>query len=547
MNTTSVQGKPRTRYLAWLTAAFMALLLSACGAGDGKDNSEAQASAANQQTPPPMQLVMGYFEPNEDRWRYDLINLISPQSGRIVWSLQADNLSADTSATMGFDATGLPVSHGAAQRLFYVAMDKGHVYTVTLRGDSNPQPRQLTTVSDACSIERVINSDGTGDSAWVLVSLAGANKQCDGPEWWGSDDQVVLVGSWQTPTDAAISFNVRPSSILVTPYTTAGQFKGLLWSNVEGLSLVDTRGVRHDLLDASLAQARFLSLVPGNGQQAYIQAGQKIHVLDWSGDKLTLVGSQPAAVLKTASLMTTISIVPSWATEEGLYFVDDARLWRLDGQHRLTSVATLPDVDLNNVLLHEREYTANELLLIQHHDLAPGGARVQAISRTSGSLRTVYQTPEAAQMAPIIKVNGRVAIILQAEDQTNTRWTIARVDLSTGNAARVMACGVSILNMLSTHDTHAALTHLTWCQADAAGTCPVSSVMGYNVAQDVARPLATNDLARTEANWSIVNIQQADATNNPAFTSYTPVPAGGHLRKVWRFEPDTVGSLKLVQ
>jgi len=523
----------------------MALLLSACGAGDGKDNSEAQASAANQQTPPPMQLVMGYFEPNEDRWRYDLINLISPQSGRIVWSLQADNLSADTSATMGFDGTGSPVSHGAAQRLFYVK--QGLIYTVTLRGDSNPQPRQLTTVSDACSIERVINSDGTGDSAWVMVSLAGANKQCDGPEWWGSDDQVVLVGSWQTPTDAAISFNVRPSSILVTPYTTAGQFKGLLWSNVEGLSLVDTRGVRHDLLDASLAQARFLSLVPGNGQQAYIQAGQKIHVLDWSGDKLTLVGSAPAAVLQTFLAVTATGMIPFWATEEGLYFIDDGRLWRLDGQHRLTAVATTPDVNVYYVDGGIRSYTANELLLLEHNNEPFAGARLQAISRTSGSLRTVYQAPDAAESAPIVKVNGRVAIILQAEDQTNTRWTIARVDLSTGNAARVIASGVSILNMLSTHDTHAALTHLTWCQADAAGTCPVSSVMGYNVAQDVARPLATNDLARTEANWSIVNIQQADATNNPAFTSYTPVPAGGHLRKVWRFEPDTLGSLKLVQ
>ncbi|MBI5925087.1 MAG: hypothetical protein HY836_05755 [Aquabacterium sp.] len=531
----------------WLgcTMLVAALLLSACGAGDGRDDNQASPnSLAANPANAAYQVALAYATPLDDPWRGDQpqeIKVISPQTGQVVWSLASETLSVALSTSMTVNADGVPISQGPAQRLFYI--DQGVVQTLSLQGDTTPRPRQLSQTSAACRIERVINSDTSGDVAWLLVSLPGANGQCDGMNASDTDDVPVLIGSWQTASEPPVRIDFYPHWMLGPRYTPQGQLTGLLLSTPSGITFIQADGGRRSIDDPSLFGARLLGQVPGKVDQAYVKIEQAIHVLDWSDGRIALSTAPAARLTNTNPSAPRVA----WAHETGLYFIVDGRLWQLDGQHRAQAVATPPDLDESRLGDDVAVSTPQELLFVQDVPGSPGKTQVRALSRTTGAAYTLFESVQANQPDPIVLTLGRVALILQAEDMSETRWTIARADLSSQQTAQVVARGVSILHALLTSQTHGGMTHMVWCQANAGAQCPVASLVSYNVEQNLARPLATSQLAREQGVWSILNISQIEHTGAPVFTSYTPLQGGGHQRRTWQFNPDGQGSLKLVQ
>lgn len=323
------QSRPNNGLRVAGMALFSALTLAACGGGGGGGNTDAQAKP---------QSVYGSYTAIETRSLdgtgnktqlqiVDIRNGVVAQRYNLPPALSAGEYPTSSWATIFqavVDADGMGFQQGGASQVVFI--QSGKLMLLDLAGGALGTAHQLTSIADACSVDRrmaYLSADGR--HAWLRVMTAGADHDCS----QSTDNVISLVSTDMSTTDAPVASGLSSGlSIAAVLRDKAGQSQGLLVLDRDRHTLAvyadNLKTLRYDVpltgqtLNGTEA-ARVLADSPVNYQQGLLQVGAKVYLADWSGDVMTL--SQP--IISNLRYPLANSTAPVVAVGNSRFYVGD--------------------------------------------------------------------------------------------------------------------------------------------------------------------------------------------------------------------------------
>lgn len=375
---------PAIKRVAVLAAAVcMAASLAGCGGGGGGGGGAVLPPAPV--VPPPSVAAAD---------SYLVAGSSSSETGHRVLVADAETEATRSAAVLSLpvqaappmltatayvaDANARTLSHRGSAMAFFV--NAGQLWQINLTRSSTPAGVRISAIADACRPLLVAPLDTAALDAWVLVSTAGADGNCD----TAADNGQAFVRSSTAATDAA---TYLPAGTHVQPAYLSGDDGSLWW-----MLALDTAAATPRLV-AYGPQLNRVDVAGGEG----IQSLQGLRY-GASADDGTFVRADNSLRRIEAS-PTTVSIGAPQLTYSGtswlavydrptLYLNDGANIYKVQGSAAATLLATPNPGSASSLLLAQ---STDKLVLRQQQ--ASGASVVSAIDKQSGAVTPLLSLP----------------------------------------------------------------------------------------------------------------------------------------------------------
>ncbi|WOB07334.1 hypothetical protein [Piscinibacter gummiphilus] len=470
----------KSRARVWALCGAV-LFVSACGGGGDSGASSAPSTPTPPPPPPPAQeeLLVAGFGFNGPTETLVVVDPAQPTPLRLS-TLVDQHLEV---SHLTFDTTGRRITLGSSTAVYYVR--NGRLFQVSLRKNQSNQPRQISSVADACSVDDWHPfSYSTGDDGWVEVTTSGADGSC----FPGPDNRKVFVRRGTPATDLPTSLpdGVRITSALPDPASAA----------LLGFIAYDTRAVPSKLALYSPTLTHVSDVVGGTGRlplellsfrpggplttSAYAKSGSSVVRLDWSASSATLSSlSMPFSI--------TVDIdgnAECLSDDAAMYCVSGFLLRRLDAAGTVSTLATMANTDGSSVTL--RGLTAGHLVVQQSTDTSSG--QVFAVPKLGG---TPLALAPAFGQKYVVGVHGNEVVY----STLGSSRVIRRIGIDGSNDRLITILNsgypMPVSNPTVPSVSVGTLDTVMWCDVPSAGHCTNGTIRSYDLQSGTTTALGT--------------------------------------------------------
>lgn len=470
----------KSRARAWALCSAV-LLVSACGGGGDSGGSSAPSAPTPPPPPPPAQeeLLVAGFGSTGQAETLVVVDPAQPAPLRLS-TLVDQHLEV---SHLSFDTAGRRMTLGGSTAVYYVR--NGRLFQVSLRKNQSNQPRQISSVADACSVDDWHPfSYSTGDDGWVEVTTAGADGSC----FAGPDNRKVFVRHDTPATDLPTSLpdGVRITSALPDPAS----------ATLLGFIAYDSRTVPAKLALYGPTLAYVGDVVGGTGRlplellsfrpggplttSAYARSGTGVVRLDWSASSATL-----------SSLATPISVtVDSEGNAEclsddtAMYCASGFLLRRIDAAGTVSALATMASADGSSVTL--RGLTAGHVVVQQGADTSSG--QVFAVPKLGGAPLALAS---AFGSKYVVGVHGNEVVY----STLGSSRVMRRIGIDGSNDRLITALNsgypMPVSNPTVSNLSIANLDAVMWCDVPSAGHCTNGTIRSHDLQSSSTLALGT--------------------------------------------------------
>lgn len=457
------------------------LLVSACGGGGNDGGSNAPSTPTPPPPPPPAQeeLLVAGFGPTGQAETLVVVDPAQPTPLRLS-TLVDQYLEV---SHLSFDTTGRRLTLGSSTAVYYVR--NGRLFQVSLRKNQNTQPRQISSVADACSVDDWHPfSYSSGDDGWVEVTSSGADGSC----FAGPDNRKVFVRHGTPATDLPTSLpdGVRITSALPDPASAA----------LLGFIAYDSRTVPAKLALYSPTLAYVSDVVGGTGRlplellafrpggplttSAYARSGTSVVRLDWSAGSATLSSpSTPFSI--TVSSNGDAECV---SDDIAMYCVSGFLLRRIDASGTVSTLATLASADGSSVTL--RGMTSGHVVVQQGAD--PSVGQVFAAPKLGG---TPLALAPAFGAKYVVGVHGNDVVY----SNLGSSRVMRRIGIDGSNDRLITALNsgypMPVSNPAVQNMSIGNLDTVMWCDVPSAGHCTNGTIRSHDLQSASTTALGT--------------------------------------------------------
>jgi hypothetical protein len=545
----TVGGRTWATVRTGMVSVVAAWALSGCGGGGTKETNidipkpapaPTGGAAATAQA---QALLIGYQAGSDNNATTNMV-AVDPSTGKVVWSQPTEDDAFAYEQVI--DSTGVAQQIQSVRQLFY-AYD-GRIYGLKLTAAPNVQPYQISSVANACNIQRVLNSDPSGLNAWLIVTTAGADKKCNDTDGNGQpyNKQMLVHTSFGVADGGApYPFDIAASTLAIT--NSQGVLAGIVGYHAETkqLGFINQKGETLPVKDGSISSPNgyyIYGRVPGSMTQAYVLVDKQILKLDWS-EAPTLKVPTPDA---PAVMVFSGDVGPALIAQQYLYVFDGGTLRRFDGQGTETPLSKPIRMAFTPRVASQ---TPDYIVVDQYG--SDGNVSWYAITKKTGDAKLIYKGDAKSALSMRV-ATGNVVLLVTKTDLNKLTESITRFDLDKpGSKEELFGGEVRLIRPLmslpvSQDFSSQAITHLVLCHAvDATtGTCPASQTFIYDVQANKQRPLASSTIASNEPVWSSFSF---GITFGQRYLMTTWSESGNSTTsKLWMFDPNVEGSLTLV-
>lgn len=573
-------AKPRiqTKFLTTSLLCAGLSLLSACGGG----SDDKPTDKPRDLTPSAVNATFSMIETRQKdasglvRVKLNVVDLRTGAVARsydLANELRSDEYpSADWDATAQFkvDADGLGGQQSGLSLMLFIQQRK--VMALDLGASTLGTARQISSLANACAIDRDnVYLTPDGQRVWMRITTAGADTDCNKRD----DNQIALISTDMSELDASVASGQSSGLALITALPdTASQSKGLLVLNRDTGTLqvydntlkilLDTVAVT-DHVPLSTEVVRKLATSPTNRQQALIQLGASVYLIDWRGAKLQL-GTPVTSVDPTVTHPVVIKDADTF------YLGFDNKGQAINaigtpGAARFDFPAEMGDIV-------DAWPTASGLVVKQAiRRLASSSGSTSTSSGTMSSTIVTPAPPAApAPMVPastlwsfnkaklsysmlassgtdieheldIEAVNGDTVFFSQPNASAN--WRDVRQVNASGGVPDTIVSNVWIVDRVQNPRFRPGsdnIQQLVWCETTAAVGCANSKLVGYNLS--TAQKTTLGNLA-VSGGWlgsNLFGVRDTWVGRNSLLGLALGKP-NSYTTDIWMINPDTTGSL----
>ncbi len=537
--------------IRWSVVTVCLSVLTACGGGGPDKEPEADA---------PLSASYAVTQSDSTYSIYGAqLDIVDPSSAELLRSVQVDRADAwvtTLSRSLSADGRSLTMQHEVA--LYYI--DSQRVRAVDLTRGSTTQPRQVSSLADACRVLWHLDSDLTGKDSWLAIVRAGADGDCE----TGADDEFALVHSSTAATDTANAGPFSLPDLVTSGYNAAGQLNRLItfernegqfvqWQPADGLArsaVTNGGGIPAN------ADVRWLGWLPGFQDKGIVQINGTLRMLSWNDAGATLSASLASGVVPfgpfVAADASRLYVVAGQTSQVILAF---------DSTGTATQVATLnEDKGAATALM-----VSNDALWVAQKDEAATTtpSTLTSIAKTTGDALVVdrYDVPDGLPSdlgLTLVGVNGPRLVYAKPADQDDDDAIGFHVVDSANGAPRVLAPRVQGIgwqqNPTALIGQTRAITQVIWCDIGTPATptgCAATRFKGYNLATGVITPLGPQMLnadASAVVEYAFIGSQDGQS----ALISTTAVSYSDNnfvsnvTTRLWQFKPDVANSLRFI-
>jgi hypothetical protein len=548
----TIGGRTWATVRTGMVSVVAAWALSGCGGGAKETNTDIPepaptggvAAAAQTQA-----LLIGY-QPAPVNTSADNMLAVDPGTGKVAWSQSTDNLQGHAfTYEHVIDSYGVAQQRQSVRQLIYIYDHR--IYGLPLTPQPNVKAHQISSATDACSIEQVFESDPSGQDAWLIVTTKGADDAChniNSPA--PSDDQTMLIHtSWgDAQAAAAHPFSSTLPTLAITDKN--GLVIGIVGYHDETGQLAvlkqDSNGA---VAGAAVANGQFSSLsgyrilgrVPGSATKAYVLVGSAIRVLDW-GNNIVKLDTSVVTQLHGPNYAHTLQ------DQQYLYIVDGSSLKRLGSNGLGGNWPDLPGAP--TTVLQTPDYS------VVDQPPSNGSVSWYAISKITGVPKFIY-TANIGEGPPMLASPGNVLLSHTPVNGDHLTVSITRHDLDNNTHALVDGEARVVFPVTTSpvalDPNSRAVSHLLLCHVDdTTGACQPKNAVIYDVQAKSTRPLAPISMSSNEPAWTgfdfgFGNTRDFTTPVGPRYLLRTFAGTGSSTTsKLWMFDPNVEGSLTLV-
>lgn len=575
-------------------------LLSACGGGGGDKPTDNTADI----TPKSVSASFATIETRQTDTSgvgHAKLNVVNIGTGTIVrsYSLAGELLSDEypspdwhATAQYQIDADGLGVQEAGTSQLALIQNRK--VMLLDLSGSTLGEPKQISSISDACALSREdVYTTLDGKHVWLSVTTAGPDGDCRKR----TDNLTVLISSDMTALDASVASGSLSGLAPITAlHDTAAQLaKGILalrrdTSSGKAVLSVYDNTLKTKLYDVTIPDhvpaptevVRKLVNSPTNRQQALIQLGASVYLADWSGAQLRL-GTAPVA---TVDATVTHPVVIKDADTFYLGYGNKGMAISANGTP-ITPAFTFP-AERGDIV--DAWPTASGVVVkqaIRSASASSGPVSATSTSTASGTITSTISVTPVAPSAPAVSapyatlwsinkttglhtllassgtdpgtefdieaVSGDAIFFSQPASASSNWYDLLKID-ATGGVPQTIAGGIGLVDRVQDPHTRSgsgSIKQIVWCEPspDATG-CANSKLVAYNVA--TAQKTTLGNMAVSDGDWlasNLFGVRDTWAGRNGLielvrfkFAGTTPI----YTSEIWMINPDAAGSLSAV-
>lgn len=555
--------------IRWAVVAACLSLLAACGGGGGggkKPNPTPQAETPTETPPEVVPQSATYAVVLSDAvdtpYGYQL-DIVDPSTAQLLRSIRIDQYDAwrtTLSRQQSSDGRSLTYQHEAA--LYYVYGQR--VYAVDLTRGSSTQPRQMSSIADACRILWHVDSDLSGEHSWLAIVRAGNDADCA----TSSDDAFALIPSNLPATTAAdpVPFNV--AQLVTVGRNAAGGLESLItfepvfsqfvhW-RLDSLGAHPTSVSNGNGFSAN-ADIHWLGMVPGLRDRGILEINGSLRMLTWDGLGATLSANLASGVVANGShgllVATDSTRLYVIAQEPG------QAIFAFDGTSTASRIAALDATkgDATELLVN-----SDAVWVVQKDQAAPNApTTLTSFTKSAGMSRQLdhYEVPTGLPLdigLSLAGVNGTQLVYAKPSDLDDDDPVALYVVDNIGASPRLLAARVL---GIGTHQAPTALigqardvTRLLWCDLGTPSSpvdCTAARFKGYNLLTGTVTALGQHLVgADASALLDFAHLGNNHGLNAFITTARMDYPAGGGspslTTTLWQFKPDTAGSLSLI-
>lgn len=371
-------------------------------------------------------------------YRLYVVDPLNPAAATVAADLGTATQPA-IAYTSAYIVGGAPYARSYDGRAMVMYVNAGKVWAIDLRTNATHTPRQLSSISNACSIVFALQSPliqltADGQDAWAQISTCTGNPDVYVRSTMGSADAPVSLG-----------FGAR---LMAAPEDAAKNVMGTLIKDSQGLSWYSPNLVRL----GNVAGAAGLTTLPINSGRdyssvaaVYLRFGNTLRRMTWTAASAVLEPS-----IYTFAAGPSPNGEPGWEGDrDAMYFVDGNTLLKLPSGGRPAAMATLGGTPIGQL------YSTDDRIVIQQSDRSASQVlAVSSIAKTGGPVTTLAGSNAVARGTTASSV---------VYSQGNA-WHFASAD---GGTDSVVAAGAIVYQRERLAD-HQYVEALTTCAPDVA-------------------------------------------------------------------------------
>ncbi len=427
-------------------------------------------------------------------------------------------------------------------RPWLVYAQGGRVFQVPLRTDQAAVPTPVSSLADACRLDRVFELDAGGRDAWALVETAGADGLCSGGQ---NDNSMAFVRVGDSPSASAAPLP-HAVSIAGTIVDAEGRLQWMLAQDgsvnpVFPNTRMPAFGPALNRIDvADIFNVRSLAL-PSFGPLAegvFVVVNDTVRLL--AGDANALRMSAP---LRSLTAVPSASF-PFIEAKPYLYAVDGNEVLRIT---RAGASESMGRLDANDgATANIVDQTSTHLLVMQRN--AQGDQTLSAAPKAGGMPRVVLRSTAAAPSEALLL---SADLLLYRDRATAVRGDIRRVDIASGADTLVLAdtAGRGVVRAASgsidAPGGQYSGTALLTCQTTVAtGDCRGGRLLQIDPRSGSTIVLGTFGDSTVNGPWSILSATATDGMRDGvAVVNAVGTAPASRVTDVYTFEPGQAGSL----
>jgi hypothetical protein len=427
------------RCARFMVACVHLSLLAACGGDRAEEPSAQTLIRTGMASPASAENYAWVSQPllvRQDGSASRRIAVVDPATRQVVRVIDTDVAFNAVSGGHAFalSADGSTLTNLGDSTLYYLS--GGQLHALDLAKAGSLLSRVVSSLSDACSIEKIEGLDYAGTAHWLEVVTAGPDGHCGSGVDGFVDNKRHLIRSDLSPSDAPSTLVIDWRGVAAFHRDRQGRLThALVWDQASSeLTLVSaTDGTARGLgvNDALVGFGQYTPTVDqGNPDVTLVQTGGEWRALLWRGD-VAQWASEPAGTQDGSS---NPFMLPFAADEQSTFVADGRQIKRIDARGVGSIWLTLP-ADRGEAI-RSLTLTPTHMLVIQ-----TDGASfwVQAIRRSD--LRTqVINTDRLINEPQVAYTNGNTVILREQDGQWTSRlW---RLDLAGTALLHELASGV---------------------------------------------------------------------------------------------------------
>lgn len=496
-------------------------LLTACDLNNDDSEPAATTSSVPGPSPTPDQNP---GTPSTSSYLTGVRNALSGESSTEQLALIDDATGTEVTATLidrgthpklaqAFTVSTDGKSHVAGRQtaVYYIFQNK--LWEMALEHVSNelsvPKERQVSSETQACTLDDVTETDATGRTSLLRYTNAGPDGDCS--TMADNQSKTALSSSTDTAAPSQTFLDVQRDGTGAIARVLSISADNKL--TITASATLQSTAVVNGTIPAGTSVSVF-GKVAGSTDQVYLRIGNEVRALNWGNASLSTTvlaslnlvqmpfvhtddeATYYADVMPAANIAMAPAVVPTVPAIE-------LTLWRIKpGQGAAQVVASLAVGSADQMPeIAGHVMTPSSLAMVIRRD---GADTLAVIKKANGNLRQIALSGPALHIDTLAHA-GDILLVSQQLVTGEYAAALTRIDLANNDATKVLSSAASLVGIINSPNRSLAgeadQTHLIWLEG--------GSVRSYNLSADTSLTIADSS---TLDGWNGGPLK-ADVTN----------------------------------